>query len=166
MGYKKSALESSIRTETGIINKCNEVLKLCDEYQKGFDEMIKKIDNGTEAGAYSENYISLNMLNTLYSQETFDKYDNYLMMSYLEFKEAYNSGLNPYDFFDEILDCREYIVNGRNCVIEEFERMKDRYNYYLTSIDKIRKSMNNAISIHRSKLETFQNALNSGNYDE
>ena len=166
MGYTKSALQSSIEYEKGIINKCNEVLKLCDNHQQAFDELIDKIDNGTDAGGASDCYVSLNMLNTIYSQETFDKYDTYLMMSYLEFKEAYNSGENPYDFFDEILDCREYLINGRKCLIEEFERMKERYNYYIASINNIRKSMNNAISIHRSKLETFQNALNSGNYDE
>ena len=166
MGYKKSALESSIRTETAIINKCNEVLKQCDNYQNAFDKLFDKIDNGTDAGGSSDCYISLNMINTLYSQETLDKYDEYLMMSYLEFKEAYNAGENVYSFFDEIIEGRENIIECREDLIGEFNRMKERYNYYLASVDKIRKSMNNAISIHRHDLEIFQNALNSGKYDE
>jgi len=145
MGYTINELNSKINDAKKIIEKCDKVIAACDNIQGAIDLTLKRI-----ATSDDNSILGLNMLNDTFSQSVFDEYDTSLLLSYAGFKKAYDSGENPYAFYDDLINCRKNITESRNALVAEFARMQTVVENY----NSLNGSIKSGVSTKKSELET------------
>lgn len=145
MGYTINELNSKINDAKKIIAKCDKVIAVCDSIQGAIDLTKERIETSNDG-----EILGLNILNDTFAQGVFDEYDGYLLLSYVGFQKAYDSGENPYAFYDDLINCRKNVTESRNALVAEFARMQTVVENY----NSLNGSIKSGVSTKKSELET------------
>ena len=139
MGYTISELNEHINYAKTIKGYCDKVLATLGEYQTAIDECKRRLSDGFEG---ESDTMSIAMLNDTFSAEGFDGYDSYLATSYMGFLQAYNSGENPFSFYDKILEARKNIKTTRQALVDEFNSKVSTVESYASAVSSLQTGVN------------------------